>query len=420
MGKQLARILLASLLLVAMPCLAQTYPATDSFSGGSSTSPVALSSKWTNNQNDPTDYSSTIVQAGGLATLSTNTIGMATYTGETFNNDQYAQVVVHGGKSGDNDPYGPCVRTDTNGNGYCYFPNGANGQIYILKGGSAVSQTNGIPGGAVLIHYQHCPYIGGLGSQAASDGDTFQISAHGATITCTDVTTSTSDSATDSTFSTGSPGMFINQSYAGLTTYELGAFQADCIPTCNTSATNPAATPSFNPPAGSYTSAQQVTISSTTAGATIYYTTDSSTPVFPIAGTTQQYSSAISVSASRCHAPPASPPARLEWRRTPSRFLLRQLPPSAPLPEPTLRRRRYPLAPPRRTRLFITQRAECPQQPDLPYIPPPLRSQMGKRLKRLQQPPVFCPAPPQRRLTLTLSALPPSHLSQEFTRRHNR
>jgi len=298
MGKQLARILLASLLLVAMPCLAQTYPATDSFSGGSSTSPVALSSKWTNNQNDPTDYSSTIVQAGGLATLSTNTIGMATYTGETFNNDQYAQVVVHGGKSGDNDPYGPCVRTDTNGNGYCYFPNGANGQIYILKGGSAVSQTNGIPGGAVLIHYQHCPYIGGLGSQAASDGDTFQISAHGATITCTDVTTSTSDSATDSTFSTGSPGMFINQSYAGLTTYELGAFQADCIPTCNTSATNPAATPSFNPPAGSYTSAQQVTISSTTAGATIYYTTDSSTPVFPIAGTTQQYSSAISVSAS--------------------------------------------------------------------------------------------------------------------------
>jgi len=298
MGKQLAKLLLASLLVMAMPSLAQTYPATDSFSGGSAASPVALSSMWTNNKNDPTDYSSTVVQAGGLATLSANTIGMASYTGETFNNDQYAQVVVHGGKSGDNDPYGPCVRTDSNGNGYCYFPNGSNGQIYILTGGSAVSQTNGIPGGTVLIHYQHCPYIGGLGSQAASDGDTFQISAHGSSITCTDVTTGTSDSATDSTFSSGSPGMFINQSYAGLTTYELGAFQADCVPTCNTSTTTPAATPGFNPPAGTFTSPQQVIISSSTPSATIYYTTDSTTPTFPITGTTQQYSTAITVSAS--------------------------------------------------------------------------------------------------------------------------
>jgi hypothetical protein len=297
MGKQLARILLASLLLVAMPCLAQTYPATDSFSGGSASSPVALSSKWTNNVNDPTDYSSMIVQAGGLATLSTNTIGMASFTGQTFNNDQYAQVVVHGGKSSDNDPYGPCVRTDTNGNGYCYFPNGSNGQIYILKGGSAVSQTNGIPGGSVLIHFQHCPYIGGTGSQAAADGDTFQISATGSTITCKDVTTGTSNSANDVTFTSGSPGMFINQSYAGLTTYELGAFQADCVPTCNTSATTPAATPTFNPASGTYTAPPQVSISSTTPNATIYYTTDGTTPTYPITGTTQQYSSAITVSA---------------------------------------------------------------------------------------------------------------------------
>jgi hypothetical protein len=64
MGRQLVKILLASLLLAAMPCLAQTYPATDPFSGGSAISPVALSSNWTNNQNDPTDYTSTIIQAG--------------------------------------------------------------------------------------------------------------------------------------------------------------------------------------------------------------------------------------------------------------------------------------------------------------------------------------------------------------------
>ena len=42
--------------------------------------------------------------------------------------------------------------------------------------------------------------------------------------------------------------------------------------------TNPCATPTFAPPAGTYTSAQSVVISSTTAGATIYYTTDGTNP----------------------------------------------------------------------------------------------------------------------------------------------
>ena len=40
----------------------------------------------------------------------------------------------------------------------------------------------------------------------------------------------------------------------------------------------PAATPTFSPVAGTYSTTQQVTISSTTSGATIYYTTDGSTP----------------------------------------------------------------------------------------------------------------------------------------------
>jgi len=53
-----------------------------------------------------------------------------------------------------------------------------------------------------------------------------------------------------------------------------------------------AATPSLSPPPGTYTGAQQVTISSTTAGATIYYTTDGSTPTT----TSNQYTGPVTVS----------------------------------------------------------------------------------------------------------------------------
>ena len=53
------------------------------------------------------------------------------------------------------------------------------------------------------------------------------------------------------------------------------------------------ATPTFNPAAGTYSSAQSVTISDTTAGATIYYTTNGTTPTT----NSSVYSSAIPVTA---------------------------------------------------------------------------------------------------------------------------
>ncbi len=54
------------------------------------------------------------------------------------------------------------------------------------------------------------------------------------------------------------------------------------------------AAPSFSPPAGSYSAAQSVTVSSTTGGATIYYTTDGSTP----STSSAVYSAPVNVSSS--------------------------------------------------------------------------------------------------------------------------
>ncbi|MGA2537770.1 MAG: chitobiase/beta-hexosaminidase C-terminal domain-containing protein [Terracidiphilus sp.] len=56
----------------------------------------------------------------------------------------------------------------------------------------------------------------------------------------------------------------------------------------------PAATPALSPPSGTYASAQSVTLSDATTGATIYYTTNGSAPTTSSA----QYSGAISVATS--------------------------------------------------------------------------------------------------------------------------
>jgi len=64
----------------------------------------------------------------------------------------------------------------------------------------------------------------------------------------------------------------------------VGGVASNGVSFAVTSSTSVVATPTFNPGAGTYSSAQTVTISSTTSGATICYTTDGSNPAATIPG----------------------------------------------------------------------------------------------------------------------------------------
>ena len=56
-------------------------------------------------------------------------------------------------------------------------------------------------------------------------------------------------------------------------------------------------TPTFSPGAGAVNSGQTVTISTTTANASIFYTVDGTQPATSVVGTTKKYAAPISITA---------------------------------------------------------------------------------------------------------------------------
>jgi hypothetical protein len=139
------------------------------------------------------------------------------------------------------------------GSGVCYLADW--GLLYSLANGAGTYAISGCP--------------------VPASGDTIQLLVTGTTYTCADVTTGASTSTTDATYASGSPAILVDQRRS--TVYALAQFQADCSPSCG-GGSSPASTPTFSPAAGTYSSPQTVTISSTTPSATIYYTTDGTTP----------------------------------------------------------------------------------------------------------------------------------------------
>jgi hypothetical protein len=94
----------------------------------------------------------------------------------------------------------------------------------------------------------------------------------------------------------------VAQAYSASLTYTTNASSSpDNVPITGTG-TPPVATPTFNPSAGTYSSAQSVVISTVTGGATICYTTDGSTPTDNGLGTCTHgttYSGPVSVSSNQ-------------------------------------------------------------------------------------------------------------------------
>ena len=237
-----------------------SYPVTDAFSGSG-----ALSANWTNTTS--TVYVP-LAQASGTVVPSVSAKqGLAIYTGVAFTNDQYSQVkfVTH---TSSKNSTGPCVHMNAAGSGVCWIAD--SGDSYVLAAGAGTHRV------------AFCPI--------PESGDTLKLSVVGTTYTCTDVTTSGSASGTDSTYTTGNPGILVDQRTG--TTYALAQFQADCVPSCGAGSML-AAAPTFNPAAGIYNSAKTVTISTTIPSATIYYITKGTTPKT----SSTFYSSPITISA---------------------------------------------------------------------------------------------------------------------------
>ena len=235
------------------------YPVTDTFSGSG-----ALSSNWT----DMTAAAQTglsfppvpLLQSSSEAVptppaLTGTSWGWEVYTGAPFSANQYSQVVfvAHNAAGGGT---GPCVRMSPGGESYCY----------IADDGAINEFSNGVWYTTIL---STCP--------VPASGDTIQLSAVGTTITCSDITKGTSANVTDSSYwlATGDPGIMVDQRNSSV--YALSSFQADCVPSCGSSGAT-VATPTFSVASGTYSSSQTVTISTTTPGATIYYTTNADFP----------------------------------------------------------------------------------------------------------------------------------------------
>jgi hypothetical protein len=133
-----------------------------------------------------------------------------------------------------------------------------------------------------------------LGTQTVSLSD----STSGATIFYTIDGTTPATSAGGSTAQyTGPLTVSSTRTIKAIAT--ASAFSASTVASATYTIQSQVAAPTFSPVGGTYTSAQTISLSSTTAGASLYYTLDGSTPTTSAGGSTLLYSAPISITASK-------------------------------------------------------------------------------------------------------------------------
>ena len=182
-----------AILLLSLPAFGQTT-VTDNFSGSG-----ALSGNWTNSS--VAGYVACNQFSGNAQPATALHQCIAAYTGASFTNNQYAQFVANGTIAGN--ATSPGVRFDNAGNGYVFSSTFG---LYKLVNGT----------GSVKL----------ASCTAVSPGDLLYISAVGSLITGTDITTGNSCSATDSSYPTGQPAIYLDNTSGSnnITLFQAGTF----------------------------------------------------------------------------------------------------------------------------------------------------------------------------------------------------
>lgn len=222
--------------------------------------PILASDNFTPNANplNPTNWTtvtgSAAVQAvSGFCEPTAATVSRAVYTksGITFPADQYSRAVFSGFDGGSTTVSLLSVRASAVTAALNYQVQITwNTQVYrILVGGTSLTS-------------------GSLNTPPVS-GDVFMIASKGTTITLYQNGVACVNSASDGSLSAGGPGIgFLTSTI--IASDKWSSWDSGSIVTT--------AAPTFSPVAGTYSTAQTITITSTTPSSTIYYTTDGTTP----------------------------------------------------------------------------------------------------------------------------------------------
>lgn len=187
---------------------------------------------------------------GGFAGNQAIWTGSVVQIGGSWPADQYAEITI--GSLLNSAFYDVYVRNSTTvKTGYDFELNVSGGHqiLYVVVNGSQVTQ------------YSF--------TSAILPGDIWRLSVTGSTLTVSR-NGSVLLTQTDTNIPSGGvPGFGVEENTAGSGTATVSLFAAGA---------NQAATPTFSPVAGSYSGPLVVTVSSSTPGGTIFYTTDGSTP----------------------------------------------------------------------------------------------------------------------------------------------